>query len=159
MDPVLLSQLLGQQQQAPQYSGPQQSQDAWGDTWKQGAMQSGQQLFSSLADMVGGPSSGEKRLKETYSKLSNRLGMDVLNPDQYLADYYRQNAERWGQQDEMRSKRVGMDSFLFANASRGQRDREALNYYGGMQAQNDLIKSQNDMNILRQMEEIGARLG
>ena len=130
-----------------------------GDVATGGLLGMGQSLLGGIAGMFSGPSEGEKKLSQTYGLLQNKLGSDVLNPDQYLADYYRQNSERWGQQDEARASRVGMDSFLFANAARGERDRDALNYYGGMQSQADMLKSQQDMNILRQMAGIGASLG
>jgi len=130
-----------------------------GDVATGGLLGMGGSLLGGIGSLLGGDSAGEKKLKQTYGLLQNRLGGDVLNPEQYMANYHRSNAERWGREDEAGAKRVGMDSFLFHNASKGRRDRDALNYFGGMSAQGDMLKSQQDMMILRQMAGIGGALG
>ena len=119
----------------------------------------GTSLLGGIGGLLKGESDGTKKLKETFGLLKNKLGGDVFHPEQYLADYYRSNQERWGRDDERSAKRVGMDSFLFANASKNRRDKDALNFFGGFKAKNDAAKSQNDLQILQSMAGIGGALG
>ena len=119
----------------------------------------GKGLFSSLGDLFGGKSEGEKNLSSVFKQLQNQLGQTQLDPDQFMAQFFRENKERFDLADESQAKRTGMDSFLTHAANANRREKSALTERGRLAQLAPQLQSQHDLSILRQLAGVASAQG
>lgn len=113
----------------------------------------GGDLLGGLTSWLGG--SGQRsRKKEVYNLAKNRMGMDVLHPDQYLAEYYRSMAPEFNKRAESVNSRLGLDSGV-AQAEIGSSMESSLaSFLLQAKQQNDVLKSQRNDQLLQLMAQV-----
>lgn len=127
-------------------------------SWAGPAGMAGGALFGGLADLIGGPSQGEKDLEKVFSLAQNRMGQSVIDPSQYLAQYMRALAPQFNQQAEGINRRLDLDS----GAAQGELARGQQSVLSGILADLSKFNAQatmnQDMGLLNlMMESAGAR--
>lgn len=114
----------------------------------------GGQLLGGLGSLIGGKSQSQKSAKETYNLAKNRLGQNVLDPNQYMASYQQALAPQFNMQAEGINRRLGLDSGV-AQAELGSRQQAPLaKFYLDTKVQNDQLKSQFDNQLLSLMGDL-----
>lgn len=113
----------------------------------------GGDLLGGLTSWLGG--SGQRaRKKEVYNLAKNRIGQSVLDPQQYLADYYRSMSPQFNQRANAVNQRLGLDSGV-AQAEIGSSMESSLaSFLLQAKQQNDILKSQRDDQLLQLMAQL-----
>ena len=124
-----------------------------GDVATGGMFSAGSSLLGGLAGLLRGESKAEKRGNEVYNIAKNQMGQDVLDPDQYLAEYYRAIAPELNMIAEGANKRLGLDSGAAQGALAGQRQSLISRFYLDTLQQNAQLKSMRDQNLLALMAQ------
>ena len=115
----------------------------------------GSSLLSGLGSALF-PSWGTKKKKEVFSMAQNRLGQNVLNPEQYLADYQRALAPRFNQQADAMNRRLGLDSGVAQGELGFQMQFPLAQFMFEAKQQNDMLKSQRDSQLMQLMGSLTA---
>jgi len=126
-----------------------------GDLATGGLFSFGSGLLGGLGSLFGGKSDSEKRADKVFSLAQNRLGQDVLNPDQYLADYMRTMAPKFNMQGETMNRRLGLDSGVAQGELAHMMDSELAGFLLNAKMQNDQLKSQRDDSLMNLMAMLG----
>jgi hypothetical protein len=119
-----------------------------------GGLMGGQFLLEGLSNLLSGPSWGEKKAKEVFSLAKNRMGMDVLQPEQYLSEFMRANAPRFNMQAEGINRRLNLDSGVAQGEMAAQQQGPLAQFMLNAQMQNDMLKSQNDNMLMQLMGQL-----
>lgn len=127
-----------------------------GDVATGGLLGAGTTLLTGLAGLLGGKSDAEKRSEKTFNLAQNRLGQDVLHPDQYFADYFRAMAPRFNQQADSITRRLGLDAGVAQGELANSQQSSFAQFLLGAKQQNDILKSQRDNMLLQLMGSLGA---
>ena len=114
-------------------------------------------LLGGLGGLLGGKSDAEKRADQVYSMAKNRIGQNVLNPDQYLADYLRAAAPRMNMQAQGMERRLGLDSGVAQGEMAYNMEAPLAQFMLQAKQQNDMLKNQNDNNLMSIMASLGGR--
>ena len=144
----------------PQGSGLEQLLAQLGggpNPWAMAGAQGAGMLFGGIADLLRGESPGEKRSKETFGLLKNRLGQDVLQPEQYLADYMRSLAPQFNRQAEGVNKRLGLDSGVAQGQMAANQQSTISSFMFNAKMRNDELKSRNDSLLMSIMAQLSGR--
>lgn len=120
-----------------------------------GLLSFGSSLLGGLGGLLMGESEGEKRSRKTFNLAENRLGQNVLNPEQYLADFQRATAERFNQQAEGINRRLNLDSGVAQGALAESQQGTIADFLLNAKMQNDVLKSRNDNMLLQLMASLG----
>lgn len=126
-----------------------------GDFGTMGLMSLGGNLLGGVAGLLAGETEQEKRGKKVFRLAENRLGQDVLNPDQYLADFYRSQVPEWNRMGENVGKRLGLDSGVAQGAMIDMIQPSIAKFMMNAKMQNDMLTSQQDSMLLSLMAGLG----
>ncbi len=148
----LLQQLLGG-------GGASQGLFGLGDVATGGLLGLAQGGLGAIGSLLSGPSQGEKNLQFTFKELQNQLGQTQLDPNQFLAQFMRENKERFDLADERQAARTGQDSFLTAAGNAQRREQASLNERGRLAVLAPQLQSQHDLGVLRQLAGVAAAQG
>lgn len=135
------------QPQAPQMQTPNPLLNA--------GLSFGGSLLSGLGNALF-PSWESKQKKKVFSMAQNRLGQNVLSPEQYLADYQRALAPRFNQQAEAMNRRLGLDSGVAQGELGFQMQFPLAQFMFEAKQQNDMLKAQRDSQLLQLMGSLTA---
>ena len=127
-----------------------------GDVATGGLLGAGTSLLGGLAGLLGGPSEGEKRQRKVFGLAQNRLGQDVLRPEQYMADYMRASAPRFNQQAETMNRRLNLDSGVAQGELQHSMQSDFAQFMLNAKMQNDQLKTQRDSMLLQLMGSLGG---
>ena len=114
----------------------------------------GTSLLGGLGRLIGGNPERDYRMK-VANLAQNRLGQNVLDPQQYMADYMRSQAPRWNQQSAAIDQRLGLDSGAAQSERMGLMEGPLAQFMLQAKQQNDIMKSQRDQNLLSLMASLG----
>lgn len=118
------------------------------------ALPLGGKILGGLGSLIGGKSDQQKSAKDVYNLAKNRLGQNVLDPNQYMASYQQALAPRFNQQADQINRRLGLDSGV-AQAELGSRQQAPLaQFYLDTKVQNDQLKHQFDNQLLSLMGDL-----
>jgi hypothetical protein len=123
--------------------------------WTGAAYAGASALFGGLSSLLGGESDAEKRAKQTYNLAKNRLGQDVLDPTQYLADYKRSMVTDINATANSMAKRLNLDSGVAQGGIQEMIQPTLAKFMLEAQMQNDVMKSQNDNMLMQLMASLG----
>ena len=115
----------------------------------------GGELLGDLAGLLRGETDAQKRAGKTFSLAENRLGQDVLKPEQYLADYMRTLLPQFNREAESINTRLGLDSGVAQGALAESRQSQIGSFLLDAKMQNDVLKSRNDNMLLNLMGSLG----
>ena len=122
-----------------------------GDLASGGLLSAGGALFGGIAGLLGGKSDAEKRSEKVFNLAQNRMGQDVLHPEQYMADYRRATAGENNRQAERINQRLGLDSGA-AQTDIAFRQQDSLaQFMLNSKMQADILKSKKDDMLLALM--------
>jgi len=127
-----------------------------GDLGTMGLFSFGGSLLSGLGSLLAGESPGEKRTKETYGLARNRLGQSVIEPEQYLADFYRTATPRIKRQGETIERRLGLDVGVAQGELWSSANEMLADFLLQAKMQADILKSQRDTQLLQLMGSMGT---
>lgn len=114
----------------------------------------GGKILGGLGSLIGGKSDAQKSAKDVYNLAKNRLGQNVLDPNQYMASFNQAMAPRFNQQADSINRRLGLDSGV-AQAELGSAQQAPLaKFYLDTKIQNDQLKSQFDNQLLSLMGDL-----
>jgi len=116
----------------------------------------GGNVLSGLAGLVSGESWGEKKGKQTYRMAENRLGQDVLHPDQYYADYMRGATEKVQQNKEDVAAKADLTGGQAVGAMWDAQVAPLANFMLQFKARNDELKANRDSKLLSLMGQLGG---
>jgi len=116
----------------------------------------GGKVLEGIGGLIGGPSAGEKRAEKTFNLAKNRLGQDVLDPSQYLADYMRSLAPQFNRDAAGVSARLGLDSGLAQQELASGRQSQISDFFFKGKMLNDQLKAQQDNMLLSLMAQLGG---
>jgi len=122
-----------------------------GDTATGGLFSAGSSLLGGLAGLLGGESWGEKQAKKVSNLAQNRLGQDVLQPEQYMAEYKRAMLPEMNRSAEALNRRLGLDSGAAQSDLMFKMQAPLAQFMLNAKMQNDQLKSQNDNMLLQLM--------
>ncbi len=122
-----------------------------GDVATGGLLSGGTALLGGLSGLLQGESAAEKRQGKVFNLAQNRLGQDVLNPDQYLADFMRLQQERAGQVGERVNRQFGLDAGVGQSEFLRSTEPAIAQFMLQAKQQADVLKSQNDNALLSLM--------
>lgn len=113
----------------------------------------GKNLLGGLGGLLFG---GQERARtnEIYNLAKNRLGQNVINPDQYLAQYQQTLAPRFNMQAEGINRRLGLDSGVAQAELGSQMQAPLAQFLLQAKQQNDILKNQNDNGLLQLMASL-----
>lgn len=114
----------------------------------------GTSLLGGLGSLIGGNPERDYRMK-VANLAQNRLGQNVLDPQQYMADYMRSQAPRWNQDNAAIDQRLGLDSGAAQSERMGLMEAPLAQFMLQAKQQNDVMKSQRDQNLLSLMASLG----
>jgi len=127
-----------------------------GDLATGGLMGFGSSLLGGLGGLLAGKSDAEKRSEKTFNLAQNRLGQDVLQPEQYLAEYMRAAAPKFNAQAEGINRRLGLDSGVAQGEMAHSMQSDIASFMLNAKMQNDQMKSQRDNMLLSLMGSLGG---
>lgn len=104
-----------------------------------------------LGGLLQGDTFQEKQAKKVAGLAENRLGQNVLNPDQYLADFMRLFAERQKNVGEAVDKKFGLDSGTGASEMFKSTEPFLAQFMLQAKQRNDELTAQNDNMLLSLM--------
>jgi len=127
-----------------------------GDLATGGLFSMGGSLLGGLASLFGGDSPTEKRAKETYNLAKNRMGQNVIEPEQYLADYKRAMMPEMNRSAEKINTRMGLDSGAAQSQLLYDMQAPLASFLLNAKMKNDVLKSQNDNMLMQLMASLGG---
>lgn len=113
----------------------------------------GKSLLGGLGSLLGGGTE-RARTSEVYNLAKNRIGQNVINPDQYLAQYQQALAPRFNMQAEGINRRLGLDSGVAQAELGSQMQAPLAQFLLQAKQQNDILKNQNDNGLLQLMASL-----
>jgi len=128
-----------------------------GDLATGGLLGMGSSLLVVLGGLLACKSDGEKRTEKTFNLAENRLGQDVLQPEQYLAEYMRAAAPKFNAQAEGINRRLGLDSGVAQGEMAHSMQSDLASFMLNAKMQNDQMKSQRDNMLLSLMGSLGGQ--
>ena len=120
-------------------------------------LNAGLDVGKSILGGLGGLLFGGKeraRTDEIYNLAKNRIGQNVINPDQYLAQYQQALAPRFNMQAEGINRRLGLDSGVAQAELGSQMQAPLAQFLLQAKQQNDILKNQNDNGLLQLMASL-----
>jgi len=129
-----------------------------GDTATGGMLSFGGSALEGIANMVSGPSRAQKTAKKTYNLAENRLGQNVLNPDQYMADYMRSRGPENARRSERLNERFGLDSGVAQSQLAFDMEAPLAKFMLQTKSMNDQMKSRNDNMLLSLMAGLSPQM-
>ena len=118
-------------------------------------MQFGGNLLQGFAGLLTGKSQPQKNAQKTFNLAQNRLGQDVIDPSQYLAEYMRTILPVMNKEAESLQKSVGLDSGVAQMSLANERESMLSKFLLQAKMQNDQWKMQNDNALLSLMGSVG----
>lgn len=112
-------------------------------------------VASGLAGLLRGKSSSQKSARKTFNLAQNRLGQNVIQPEQYLADFTRAMLPSWNKESAAITKRLGLDSGVAQGALAESRQSSIAEFMFKAKMMNDQLKSQSDNALLALMGNVG----
>ena len=128
-----------------------------GDMATGGLLSMGSTALSGIASLIGGDSKAQKGAQNVYNLAKNRLGQNVLDPNQYMADYQRASRDRNQAVGSRLDKQFGLDSGVGASSMAYQMESPLAEFFLNMKTKNDQLKAQNDnalMSIMAQVSQM-----
>lgn len=125
-----------------------------GDAATGGLLGLGTSALGAIGGLLQGPSEAEKRGRKVFNLAQNRLGQNVLQPEQYLADFKRATAEDFNRQAEDINQRLNLDSGVAHGALADNMQSTFAKFLLGAKQQNDVLKNQNDNMLLQLMASL-----
>ena len=129
-----------------------------GDTATGGLLSMGGALGAGIADLIGGKSDAQKTASKTYGLAENRLGQNVLNPDQYMADYMRARGPENARRSERLNERFGLDSGTAQSQLAFDMEGPLAQFMLNAKMTNDQMKSRNDNMLLSLMAGLSPQM-
>lgn len=120
-----------------------------------GAIAAGSSLLGGLGKLIGGPSAGEKRKRETYSMAKGELGKSVIDPNRYMADYQRYMLPQFNRQAEMINRRLGLDTGVGQSELAYNMQAPLAGFRWQSMQRADELKNARDMALYRLMASLG----
>jgi hypothetical protein len=117
----------------------------------------GSTLLGGLGSLLGGKSDAEKRSEKVFGMAQNRMGQNVLDPEQYMADYYRAMAPQFGRSAQRAETRLGLDSGAATSDLMYNMQAPLAQFMLNAKMENDKLKSQNDNMLMQIMASLGGR--
>jgi len=121
-------------------------------------MNFGGQLLGGIAGLLRGKSDSQKAAKSIYGLAKNRMGQNVIDPSQYMAEYMRSMLPEWNRSAQALDKRLGLDSGVAAGALAESRESSIANFLLQAKMMNDQLKSRNDQFYMSLMGDMAGRM-
>lgn len=122
-----------------------------GDAATGGLFTAGSALLGGIGGLLGGKSEEEKRTEKVFNLAQNRLGQDVFDPQQLVAEFERANFDRNNLMAENINRTLGLDTGVGQGALANQRQSQLAQFVLDAKVQNDVLKSRNDNMLLQLM--------
>lgn len=122
-----------------------------GDAATGGMFTLGGSVLGGLAGLFRGESEGSRKARRVFNLAQNRLGQSILDPDQYMMDYYRAMAPQWNRAGEDIGRRLGMDSGVARGAMIDRIQPSLAQMMFQLKSRNDELMSSRDSQLLQLM--------
>lgn len=129
-----------------------------GDTATGGLLSFGGSALEGIARMIGGPTAAQKAARKTYGLAQNRLGQNVLDPNQYMADYMRTRGPANERTAERLNQRFGLDSGVAQSQLAYDMEAPLAQFLLQTKSMNDQLKSRNDNALLALMAQLSPAM-
>lgn len=113
-------------------------------------------LLGAIGSLFQGESWGDKNAKKVSSMAENRLGQNVLDPQQYMSQYMRAMAPQLNQQGERIGQRLGLDSGVAQGEMAFQQQAPMAQFLLETGRLNDQLKAQRDTSLLSLMGSLSG---
>jgi hypothetical protein len=114
----------------------------------------GGDILGGLGSLIGGKSQAQKSARDVYNLAKNRLGQNVLDPNQYMASFQQSMAPRFNQQADSINRRLGLDSGVAQAELGSQMQAPLAGFYLDTKVKNDQLKAQFDNQLLSLMGDV-----
>lgn len=129
-----------------------------GDVATGGLLSMGSTALGGIASLLGGKSDSQKSAQNVYNLAKNRIGQNVLDPSQYMADYQRASRDRNQAIGSRLDKQFGLDSGVGASSMAYQMEAPLAEFFLNMKTQNDKLKAQNDNALMAIMAQVSQMM-
>ena len=114
----------------------------------------GGRVLEGIGGLIGGKSDAEKRSEKVFNLAENRLGQNVIDPSQYLAEYMRSMAPQFNRDAAGVSARLGLDSGLAQQELASGRQSQISDFFFKGKMLNDQLKAQQDNMLMSLMAQL-----
>lgn len=119
------------------------------------AISAGEALLGQLASLLGGPSAGEKRKRETYGMAKGGLNKNMLDPQGMVQDVFNMMRPEMNRKAGDVNKRLGLDAGVAQGEMMNMFTENAQNQLFGLK----LKQAEMNMNNRNMLLSIMASLG
>ena len=112
-------------------------------------------LLGGLGSLLAGKSEGEKRQEKVFNLAENRLGQDVMDPNQFMADIQREFAPQVKRRGEQMEKRLGLDVGVASGELFSEMFEAMSSRMLGLKASAAQAKASRDAQLLGIMASLG----